>query len=244
MTVGVVMTTANRTHARQGIGTGAPLQNYVGTTLAALAAQGVAPHLFATAPNIKWLRPFLAELPSDCRPELHVPTRLLSRIENGAAAMLGAPECDWVLHLEDDVRPCADALGSVRRWLAHHAREDRRLVLFWSRDTYPGAVDVGDHPRDQLFGAVAVALRRDDALDFGAWVKRHARRWRSGTARLRGFDKMLRAWHRDRYPDHLSIAASVPSLFQHIGEDSSLSHLWPHATGCWTSPHFTGAAYE
>lgn len=240
MTISVVMTTADRRGRRQGIGEPVPAQNYVGRSLAALAEQGARPHLFATDPDVRWLRAIVAPLPVP--PHLHVPVRPLNRIENGAAAMLGAPPCDWVLHLEDDVQPCADALGSVARWLKQHARTDRRIVLFWSRDTYAGVDGAADHPSGRLFGAVAVALRREDALDFGDWVTRHARRWRSGTARLRGFDKMLRQWHQQRYPENPFISASVPSLFQHIGKASSLSHLYPHGD-FWTSPTFTGAVY-
>ncbi len=239
MKIGVVMTTANRIHAKQGIGSTVASRNYVGATLRDLLAQGVTPHVFATSPNVKWLRPLMAGLPES---HLHLPSRPLNRIENGAAAMLNVPACDWVLHLEDDVQPCADVLGSISRWLSRHARDDRRIVLFWAREAHVGAVDVDDHPRDLLFGAVAVAMRRADALDFGQWVVSHARRWRSGTARLRGFDKMMRAWHKQTYPDIPAVSASVPSLFQHMGKDSSLSHLWPHGS-FWTSPTFTGEAY-
>lgn len=240
MTVGVVMTTADRVGRRQGIGERLPAQNYIGRTLEALSAQGIAPHLFPTNRDVRWLEPILA--PLSVAPVLHIPARPLNRIENGVTALLGAPACEWVLHLEDDVQPCADVLGSVTRWLTRHAREDRRIALFWSKDEYAAVDGVGDHPRDQLFGAVAVAMRRSDALDCGDWIARHARRWRSGTARLRGFDKLIRAWHRDRYPDLPAVSASVPSLFQHIGKSSSLSHLYPRG-GFWTSPTFTGAAY-
>jgi hypothetical protein len=240
MTVEVIMTTADRRGRLQGLGGAIPAQNYVGQTLMALAAQGVRPHVFPTHKDTRWLGPLLSGLP--VQPHLHVPARHLNRIENGAAAMLGAPPCDWVLHLEDDIEPCSDLMGSVTRWLTKHAREDRRIVLFWSRDTYEAVDGPADHPSGKLFGAVAVALRRPDALAFGEWVTRHARRWRSGTARIRGFDKMLRQWHQQQYPDLPFISASVPSLVQHIGRASSLSHLQPHGD-FWQSPSFTGAAY-
>jgi hypothetical protein len=228
MKIVVVMTTANR----------APRENYAAQTIGMLAAQGVRPVVFATDPDVRWLAPSVRVA---C--DLRVPTRRLTRIENGAAALLGAPECDWVLHLEDDAKPCDDALGSVQRWLGHHAREDRRLVLFWSRDTYEGvASGAADHSIGRLFGGVAVAMRMADAVSLGTWAARHARRWRSGTARLRGFDKMMAQWHREAYPEIAFVSASVPSLFQHIGKQSSLSHLSPHG-GFWTSPTFTGRAY-
>ncbi len=54
---------------------------------------------------------------------------------------------------------------------------------------------------------------------------------------------MMREWHKSTYPDIPAVSASVPSLFQHMGKDSSLSHLWPHSAGFWQSPTFTGEAY-
>lgn len=227
MTIATVMTTANR----------APKRNYVQGTVRRCLNAGLSPIVFATDPDVRWLRQLFPLEEIDIR----IPPRRLTRIENGAAALLGVPDCDWVLHLEDDVQPCADAGGSVDRWLTRYAREDRRLVLFWSHDAYP-SVGMGDHSIVRRFGAVALAMRRADAIACGTWCLAHASTWRSGTARLRGFDKMIAAWHRDAYPEVPAVSVSLPSLFQHLGRESSLSHLAP--SGAFEiSPHFTGAAW-
>lgn len=224
MTVRIVMTTADRGAAH----------NYLAETLRLLGAQAAAVDLFPTDPDVRWI----GQTPGP----IHVPTRTLTRIENGGRALLDAPPCDWVVHLEDDVRPCRDFLPSVARFLDRFERPDRKLVLLWSRDRYPGRSSAPDHPIDLLFGAVAVAMRRADALALGAWALEHAPTWRTGEARLRGFDKMMAAWHRARYPYIKALTAARPSLVQHVGRTSSLAHLKPRG-GFWQSPTFTGEAF-
>ncbi len=227
MTIATVMTTADRT----------PKTNYVGPTVRRCLGAGLQPTLFATDPDMRWLhRLFPLE-----EVEIRVPSRHLNRVENGARALYDAPLADWVLHLEDDVIPCDDAAGSVQRWLARHARADRRIVLFWSHDAYP-SIGVGDHSIERRFGAVAVAMRHADAVACGQWCRQQAPTWRSGTARLRGFDKMIAAWHRVAYPQVAAVSVSLPNLFQHDGRESSLSHLLPHGR-FEQSPTFTGEAY-
>jgi hypothetical protein len=214
-----------------------PGRNYLAETIRALAAQGITPHVFATSPDVRWLADLRPELPC-----LHVPLRRLTRIENGAALMLATyGEAEWLVHLEDDVAPCADVAGSVTRWLERHAREDRRVVLCWSAEPY-AAAPVADHPVTQPFGAVAFAIRTRDARRFGTWAQRHAATWRSGSRRRRGFDKMLACWHQAAYPAIPMVSATVPSLFQHLGRESSLRHLAP-ASRWQESPTYTGAAY-
>lgn len=221
------MTTANR----------APRHNYVGETVSRCLSSGLQPILFATDPDIRWLR---ALVPSDAV-QIRVPAQRLNRVQNGYTALLGASDADWVLHLEDDVIPCSDAAGSVARWLQKHAREDRRIVLFWCHDAYP-SVGVADHSIARRFGGVAVAMRKADAVSCGLWCQQHAPTWRSGSARLRGFDKMMAEWHRSAYPDIPAVSVSLPSLFQHVGVQSSLSHLAPRGR-FEQSPTYTGDAY-
>lgn len=230
MTLAWALTTADR----------GPGRNYVGRTLTALQAQGLDPDVFATSPDVAWLE---RELEVLALARLHVPPRRLSRIENGVALMTadyGA--ADWLVHLEDDVVPCADLAGSLTRWLTRHARTDRRVVLCWSADAYATA-PVADHPITRPFGAVAFALRTRDARRFGTWARAHVRTWRSGSRRLRGFDKMLACWHQAAYPRIPAVSATVPSLVQHIGRESSLQHLAP-ASRWQESPTYTGAAFD
>jgi hypothetical protein len=221
------MTTANR----------APNRNYVGRTVRSCLEAGLVPILFATDSDLEWLWSFVRE-----EVPIRVPARCLTRIENGAAALLGAPEADWVLHLEDDVLACADASGSLVRWLERYARLDRRIVLFFSNERYP-KVGVVDHSVKRPFTAQAVAMRWPDAQAMGQWALDHVATWRSGTARLRGFDRMMLAWHTEQYPNIPAVSVSVPSLFQHIGTQSSLAHLG-HAGRFPKSPTFTGQAWH
>ncbi len=224
MVIDFAMTTADRS----------PRHNYLGATLAALRDQNIYPCVFPTSPDIDWL-------PANT-PRVFRPVRHLNRVENGARLFCEMPVCDWVVHLEDDIAPCADLRGSVARWLTAHARDNRRIVLLWSAERYDVRGAVADHAADRLFGAVGVAMRYTDARDFGAWAWRTAPVWRSGSRRKRGFDKMMAAWHRVRYPNIRSVSATVPSLIQHLGRESSLDHLEPK-TRWQDSPTFTGAAY-
>lgn len=228
MRLATVMTTADRS----------PKTNYVGPTVRRCLGAGLQPILFPTDPDVRWLhRLFPLE-----EVEIRVPPRRLNRVENGATALIDVPECDWVLHLEDDVTPCVDAAGSVTRWLEQYARDDRRIVLFWSHDAYP-SIGVGDHSIERRFGGVAVAMRHDDAVSCGLWCRKHAPTWRQGQARLRGFDKMMAQWHRVAYPQIAAVSVSLPNLFQHDGKESSLAHLAPRGR-FEQSPTFTGEAWH
>lgn len=231
------MTTADR----------APGPNYVGPTLAALhRSSALSPdqvHVFASAPDVTWLRRELAEQSSlldmaVC--SLHVPDRPLTRNENGIALMTGLPECDWVLHLEDDVAFCHDFVGSVERWLTAHARDDRRGYFFycgWGRLVDQG--EVFDYPIAKSNWIQAVALRYADAVDFGQWAHQQLPTWRRGWSdrwRLSGFDELLKIWAKTRYPTIDHWLATYPCFVQHMGRESLVHKGRPHRS----TPAFAG----
>lgn len=231
MRVVVAMTTADRS----------PRRNYVGGTLSGLLQSSPTLrrenlHLFATAPDVRWLR---AELDAHGIPEsavtLHVPSRKLTRNENGHALLLGAPRSGWLLHLEDDLTFCRDFVGSVRRWLARYASDDYRCYSFCTfRGKPDGEVEAWLQPKNS-WGALAVAMRAAHAFQFAAWVSSHIASWRAGMSepwRVSGFDMMLRTWAGGRF------LASHPSFVQHAG-DESLTHAFRNRP-VTRSPFFAG----
>lgn len=217
------MTTADR----------APQQNYLAETLKALSAQQIDPIVFPTSPEADWMPAGVSRR--------QVPPVRLTRVENGARLMAhDFGEIDWLIHVEDDVQPCADVEGSIQRWLERHAGR-ARLAPLWSAEHY-GRGPVAVHPIGRTFATVAIALRGADVGSVGRWARAHVSSWRDGELRLRGFDKMVGQWHRETYPAH-QVLATVPSLFQHIGRESSLAQL-PRSTTRWIkSPSFDGRRY-
>lgn len=173
----------------------APRPNYVGTTLRALAAQGVPAdqvHVFATDPDVAWLHTEAA----GAAYALHVPDRQLTRNENGIALLTEIPRCEWVLHLEDDLAICRDFVPSVVAWLEAHARPDRRGYFFhtpWcDRTRVQGSA--WDYPIRRSNWIQAVALRHQDAEDFARWAQARLATWRRSRPprwRFSGFDELL-----------------------------------------------------
>src|SRR5690606_2064806 len=139
---------------------------------------------------------------------VHAPARAYKATENMGIALLGAPACDWVLHLEDDVKPCADLIGSVTRWLEQHAHEGVRLTSFFTpsikkadmRAAHDAGATALPFPTTRWASAVAFAMRWTDAQACGQWILDHASTWRVGPdyptwANARGADRMVGAWH-------------------------------------------------
>lgn len=168
-------------------------------------------------------------------------------------ALLSAPKCDWVLHLEDDVRPCQDFLGSVGRWLQVCTTERHRLATFFAISiakeliiaTGQGIPAI-EFPLGQWTSSVAAAIRWEDAQLCGAWILENAKTWRVGPefpdwARYRGADKMLAAWQQVAYPELPDAVASAPCLVEHEGNVSSLSRFGRFRFV--KAPVFTGQAW-
>ena len=242
MTLSIVMRTASRR--------GGP--DYLTRTLRQIAGQRVPPsqvHLFPTAPDVR----MTPEARGACT--VHAPDRAYRATENMGVALLGAPPCDWVLHLEDDVKPCRDLIGSVTRWLSMHAREDVRLVSFFTpsikavtmREAHASGVSALAFPITRWTSAVAFAMRWADAQACGRWILDHADTWRVGPdypewANARGADRMVGAWHEATYPHITEALTSVPCLVEHIGHISTLRGLGRF--GFVKAPLFVGQAWN
>lgn len=220
------MTTADR-------GTG---RNYLGQTVSALVAQGVTPqmlHLFPTSPQVKWLR---NQIPVGSV-TLHTPSRVLDRNENGIALMLGMPQCDWVLNLEDDLAFCRRFVPSVKAWLTKHEDERYRGYFFFARHGRGGKTDAHEYStHGAALGFLAVALRWSDAQDFGQWAQERRKTWR----RSNGFDELFKLWVRKRYPTCNKWLYSRPCFVQHIGDQSIAHPGW----GRRITPHFAGSSWS
>lgn len=223
---------------------------YLQNTIGHLHRQGIPReriHVCPTMPDLGWIDPTTAG-----RCTLHEPDRRYSAPENMGITLLAAPRCDWVVQLEDDIKPCNDFAGSIDRWLTKYAG-DYRLISFFvvtiRRDIVRAAA-VGrgcvPFPLDQWASSCAIAMRWDDARACGAWIAEHASTWRTGNgfpvwANSRGADKMLAAWQAEAYPLTKYAAASAPCLVEHEGKISSLKGLgrFPYCRAAL----FTGQAW-
>lgn len=224
--------------------------NYLSSTVAGLHGQGIPAdriHVFPTAPPTHWI-----DALTRGRCTVHEPARAYRATENMGIALAGAPSCDWVVHLEDDVRICQDFLGSVSRWIEAHAKGDTRLVSFFTpsirREMLSafGRVSALPFTLHRWTSSVCVALRYEDAQACGAWILEHAGTWRVGPgfaswATHRGADKMIAAWQAVAYPSCDLALASVPCLVEHVGRTSSLKSLgrFPFVQ----APIYTGRAW-
>lgn len=226
--------------------------HYLTSTLAGLAHQQIPPeriHVFPTAPDVRWI-----DERSRSRCTLHVPARTYRATENMGIALSGAPACDWVVHLEDDVQLCQDFLGSVSRWISTQVTDTYRLVSFFTpsmkgpmKQAHQRRRSALPFPLERWTSGVAVALRWADAQACGRWILETAPVWRTGPeypawATHRGADKMIAAWQRVAYPSCPQALASVPCLVEHVGRVSSLSRLgtFPFVQ----APVFSGRAWQ
>lgn len=226
--------------------------SYLARTVTHLRRQGIQPdqlHVYPTDPVISWIEPAIRVA---CT--LHRPARKYRATENMGIALRDAPACDWVLHLEDDVRPCADLLGSITRWIEAHVTEDHRLLTFFApslkhpmhRAVKAETAVLPCPLPDAWTSGVAVALRWSDAQACGQWILDHAATWRTGPqypawAKHRGADKMIAAWHAEAYPMIHEGLASVPCFVEHEGQLSSLRRFGRF--GFVKAPVFTGRAW-
>lgn len=224
--------------------------NYLSSTVAGLHGQEIPKdriHVFPTNPHTRWI-----DALTRGRATVHEPARAYKATENMGIALSSAPACEWVIHLEDDVRICQDFLGSVSRWLNRYALGSTRLYSFFTPSirremlsAYP-SVSALAFRLDRWTSSVCVALRYEDAQACGRWILEHADTWRVGPqfqewANKRGADKMIAAWQAVAYPASDLALASVPCLVQHVGRVSTLKHLGRF--GFVEAPVFTGQAW-
>jgi hypothetical protein len=211
-----------------------PRTNYARATIDALLAQGIRHdrfHVFSSAPDVAWLG-------STEGFTLHIPNRRFTRNENGLALLRGIPECDWTLHLEDDLVFCDDFLGSVTRWLARYQCNRKVYTFCVMRGQPPVGYEAWDQPQN-AWGCMAVALRWRHLQEFATWVERAMPGWRAGMTdgwRKSGFDMMLRQWAGEPF------LASNPSFVQHAGRES-LTHSFRNRPFI-RSPFFAGPSWS
>jgi len=168
---------------------------------------------------------------------VHIPERKLTRNENGLALLQGMPECDWVLHLEDDLVICTDFLGSVKRWLDKHAGRQKVYTFITFKGSRPGKEEWLS-PRTS-YGCMCVAMRYTDLKDFGKYVKKALPKWRRSYSlgwRTSGFDMLMRQWA------HEPFVASHPDFVQHAG-DESLTHAF-RKRSIMRTRHFAGVDWS
>lgn len=223
--------------------------HYLSTTIAGLHYQGIEAdriHVFPTAPGTAWIDKLTRG-----RCVVHEPARIYRATENMGIALSGAPPCEWVIHLEDDVKVCQDFVGSISRWIDAHVDASTRLVSFFTPSIRrqmiaahaSGSISAIPFPLDRWCSSVCAAIRSDDARRCGPWILEHAATWRTGPgfaawATHRGADKMIAAWQAEAYPEIPTALASVPCLVEHVGRQSSLSRLGRFAFV--QAPVFTG----
>ena len=212
-----------------------PAPNYLGETLAnffnsfKLYHESFELHLFDSgSPDPAWLY----GLPG----VHHFPERRLTPNENAVALLRGcsALECDWVIFLEDDIDFCADFLIGVDRWLEQHEREDRHIYTFHTpyREVlraYERGQTAWDYPISGFYGTQCLAMRREVAAEAAEGLAKLTATWESA----KGYDLILKAWARERWPDVHHFLASAPCFVQHVGLRSSIgsgfheNQSWP-----------------
>jgi SAM-dependent methyltransferase len=217
--------------------------NYVGGTVKRLLSQGLKPdalQICATSPDVTWLRKELGS----AAVTLHIPERPLTPNENGLAQItnLYPDRYDFVLLLEDDLEFCDDFIGSVKRWIAKHARPDRhvyRLFTFGARTSGATQPAYDDHSLAKFRGTQAVVLRMADALDFVTWARANLTTWGGfrGNAKI-AFDKLLASWALARWPK-VPAVLSQPLFVRHIGTVSSIHPKTAHNDARFAGTHWS-----
>lgn len=204
-------------------------KNYLWQTVRSLISAGVEPtriHVFPTSPDVLWLG---HELCGQGVP-LHVPSAPRSPNENGVALVLAlaATPADWLLMLEDDVTVCADFEGSALRWLDAHATPTVHVYRFCAfGNRVARHKEYSEYPLREQRGSQAIALRAEDAFDFGQWATEHHEVWRPPLApfqnqRTTGFDKLVGYWALSRWPAQKVGYVSEPHFVKHVGLEGSM----------------------
>jgi len=209
----------------------APKRNYLGSTVRAFLAGGCDPwliHLFPTAPDTAWMAAEVGDLPV----VIHAPAQARTPNENGIALVsaLDSVDAEWIGLFEDDLECCSDVVGSMSRWLGHHARADVLVYRFFALPgtaIVPRGPAVGRFSLYEMRGSQAVALRAHDARAFAAWAAAHPTDWRPAGAPFqdrptKGFDKLIGYWALQQWPGQLYGLISQPFMFSHVGRHSLL----------------------
>ena len=204
-------------------------KNYLGETMESFLASGLWDssvefefHLFdGGSEDRQYIRPW-----ANMFNKIHYPTyRIAPKINAGRAMMIGADtDCDWVIFCEDDITVCKNFLKGAAAWLEKYAAEQYRVVALycpymevtWNQEQ---GEPYWEYPVQSFYGTQCIAVRRGDAERIGHYVLSEKNFEQAG----QGYDLIMKAWHKETYPDLQVLQASVPSFVQHIGEDSFIN---------------------
>jgi hypothetical protein len=127
----------------------------------------------------------------------------------------GAP---WVLFTEDDIDVSSRFLDSVGSWLDRFSKFNRRVFSFGAN--YPradGPYGAWDYPITDFYGTQCFAIRADDAASLAEFLYANVF---AHSGHGNGYDILMHAWAKQRWPTIDYFAASSPSFVQHLGDAS------------------------
>lgn len=173
---------------------------------------------------------------------LHLAPERLTNNQNGLRALeVGlATGAEWILHLEDDVTPCAEVGRSITDWLEDHGAlaTEAPCITFFTPYAQVGKVHRAGqaswrYPVKDFYGNQAWVMSRQMAGSAVQFLQGRIPVWRS----TQGFDMLLKAWMAEVLgATHLLAAA--PCFFQHVGEQSGLNNRF-FQTGNWPGAGWT-----
>lgn len=145
---------------------------------------------------------------------------------NRAAELAAAINAEWTLFCEDDIAVCSRFLESALGWLEDHF--DQRWLLYALGCPYDQTVHAlhrGEtswlYPIEAFYGTQCVAVHRTHLAHMAEWLQQHPKYQGWGD---RHHDLNLHDWAADRNPSETYFLASVPSLVQHTGRESTLNN--------------------
>lgn len=125
----------------------------------------------------------------------------------------------WILFLEDDAGLPIFFMKNLELWLASNAVDDVHVYPLgcqyahcWNDRNYEDRS--WDYPIDLFYCSVAMVIRREHAASLVEYIRRCEVR--------QGFDILTGRWHRTVSPSS-RLRTPVPSLVEHLGDDSTLA---------------------
>lgn len=151
-------------------------------------------------------------------------------------ALAADPSADYLLFLEDDLAPCADFFGSVRRWLADHPRtQTDPLCTFYTPYVETAThAPAWEYPLLKYYASCAVAIHRSHwphLLDCLPWLID----WTTG----QHFDLLLKVWAQIRCPAVTTVLGAAPDFVDHVGHQSSLGCQEVRRSFSWRGADWT-----
>lgn len=231
----------------------APRRNFLGATLANLARAGVfdSEHFHSLtlvdsgSPDFQafWNAEVGAALPTKYRDKIarDLPDEGGRRTlhQNAARAIRVAARAgaDLALVIEDDIDVVDGFLETVAAWFRDHEEPGQMYVLGANYARVQYLAGLGrtrwEYPCDKFYGAQALLWRTETAAAVAEWLGEDPD---FEGDRTRSHDLLLGKWGAEAGPGHF--VASVPSLVQHIGNESSIGNE------PFVFPSFPGHGYE